>query len=384
MLTDPVYLWFRLRRAWAALTGRAPPERPLPPAGPKREPAGTLQGLEVDLVCLWVSGQDAAMTRERDAWARKCGLPSDVYNPDVRYVEHDELRYSLRSVERFLPWIRRIFIVTNGQTPAWLERRNTQVRCVEQSSIFPDPAWLPTFNSVAIEAQLPNISGLGEYFLYSNDDCFVGQPCAREDFFMQRPDDPNGAMMRVILSEMWITPAHRVTGDPLARLWMYSYNSLKLALETRRPWRKVRHVDCHQIQSMVKSELEETMHRYPRLYRRMSASRFRSASDVNLLALTRNRALQRGRAVHGTMSRRFFRYERELKAWSPAELPALFCVNEGTGDGAAGPDRPLARLFPRPSRFERSVTRPAPSYPPDRGSGHRRRRTDRVQGEYRG
>lgn len=31
-----------------------------------------------------------------------------------------ELRYSLRSIEKFAPWIRHVFVVTNGQIPYWL------------------------------------------------------------------------------------------------------------------------------------------------------------------------------------------------------------------------------------------------------------------------
>ena len=125
MATDPLYLRFRLSRAWARLTGRARPEPPLPPAGPRRDAAGSLGEPDVDLVYLWVSGQDPELARERNEWLRRCGLPTEVFNPDVRYVENDELRYSLRSVDRFLPWVRRVFIVTNGQAPAWLERRRT-------------------------------------------------------------------------------------------------------------------------------------------------------------------------------------------------------------------------------------------------------------------
>ena len=33
---------------------------------------------------------------------------------------HQELRYSLRSVEKYAPWVRHVFIVTNGQIPYWL------------------------------------------------------------------------------------------------------------------------------------------------------------------------------------------------------------------------------------------------------------------------
>ena len=36
------------------------------------------------------------------------------------FLDFDQLRYSLRSIEQFAPWIRHIYIVTNGQVPNWL------------------------------------------------------------------------------------------------------------------------------------------------------------------------------------------------------------------------------------------------------------------------
>lgn len=49
---------------------------------------------------------------------------ADLERPDVvsasRFQDNEELRYSLRSIERFAPWVRHVFIVTNGQIPSWL------------------------------------------------------------------------------------------------------------------------------------------------------------------------------------------------------------------------------------------------------------------------
>ena len=40
------------------------------------------------------------------------------------------MRYSLRSVASHAPWVRRIFIVTNGQIPSWLNLDNPRVTLV--------------------------------------------------------------------------------------------------------------------------------------------------------------------------------------------------------------------------------------------------------------
>lgn len=59
-----------------------------------------------------------------------------------RFEDNEELRYSLRSVERHAPWVRHIFIVTNGQIPSWLNLDNPRVTVVShqvsRASLAPD------------------------------------------------------------------------------------------------------------------------------------------------------------------------------------------------------------------------------------------------------
>ena len=354
LLTDPRYISYRLQRRWARLRGKAPPHpRPFPTVAETKD---DLSSLEVDLVYLWVSGQDPKHREKRNYWLQQYSLPPRLFNPDVRYVEEDELRYSLRSVEAFAPWVRKIFIVTDNQVPSWLDLANPQIEIVDQASLMPDPDWSPTFNSVAIEAQLHRIPGLAKHFIHINDDFFFGQPARKEDFFARKA---NGEIvMKVMFSDdyahydVWITPAHTVSYSPHGRLWMYSYNNLKVLLESRRPWWKVRYADFHQAQSMVKSELQKTTEVFPRQYRQTSASKFRNAHDINFLALTRYRCLQEGSAVPGYLPHRFFPHERDLQGYTRATLPTLFCINAGLGDESLRGDRILARLFPQPSAFE--------------------------------
>ena len=353
-LTDPRYVSYRLRRRWARFRGQ-PATRPVPWTGPATR-SGDLSDLEVDLVYLWVSGQDPKHRAKRNRWLEQYGLPPKLFNPDVRYVEEDELRYSLRSVEAFAPWVRRIFIVTDDQVPTWLNVAHPKIRMVSQQGLIPRAEWSPTFNSVAIEAQLHLIPDLSEHFIHINDDFFLGQPVRKEDFFARLPD--GRVVMRAMFSsdyanyDVWITPAHQVSYTAHGRLWMYSYNNLKVLLEARRPWRKIRFADFHQAQSVLKSELRRATEDFPRQYEQTSASRFRNAYDINFLSLMRYRALDNGWAVPGTISHRFFPHESDLAEYRREDLPALFCINAGLGDEALRENRPLARLFPTPSAFE--------------------------------
>ncbi len=100
---------------------------------------------------------------------------------DCRFINCNELKYSLRSVEKFAPWIRNIIIVTDNQIPDWLDVSNPKIRIVNHSDILPEMA-LPTFNASAIETSLHKIPDLSEHFLFANDDMFFGNHVDKKFF----------------------------------------------------------------------------------------------------------------------------------------------------------------------------------------------------------
>lgn len=76
-----------------------------------------------------------------------------------------------------------MFIVTNGQIPEWLDIHHPKVTLITHDMIFPDTSVLPTFSSSSIEMNLHRIPGLSDYFIYFNDDVFLGQPVFPYDFY---------------------------------------------------------------------------------------------------------------------------------------------------------------------------------------------------------
>uniref|UniRef100_A0A8C7ZGM1 N-acetylglucosamine-1-phosphotransferase subunits alpha/beta n=1 Tax=Oryzias sinensis TaxID=183150 RepID=A0A8C7ZGM1_9TELE len=100
-----------------------------------------------------------------------------------RFEDNEELRYSLRSVERHAPWVRHIFIVTNGQIPSWLNLDNPRVTVVTHQDIFLNTSHLPTFSSPAIETHIHRIPGLSQRFIYLNDDVMFGEDVWPDDFY---------------------------------------------------------------------------------------------------------------------------------------------------------------------------------------------------------
>ena len=136
---------------------------------------------DVDMVFSWVDGSSEEFQRAR-AKRMQNYVVGDGDDSDARFRQINELKYALRSVYMFAPWIRRIFIATDSDRPDWLADHpsGTFVRAEEH---FRDPSVLPTHNSQAVEAQLQHIPGLAEHFLYSNDDMFFGRPVAPDMFF---------------------------------------------------------------------------------------------------------------------------------------------------------------------------------------------------------
>ncbi len=104
--------------------------------------------MDIDLVYLWVNGNDPVWKAKHDAFTGT-KPHNEAVDGKGRYVSHDELKYSLRSAEMYAPWIRRIFIVTDNQVPEWLNTANPKVQIVDHTEILP-PEALPCFNSVVI------------------------------------------------------------------------------------------------------------------------------------------------------------------------------------------------------------------------------------------
>ena len=100
-----------------------------------------------------------------------------------RFEDNEELRYSIRSVLKFAPWVRHIYIVTNGQLPYWLDVSHPRVTIVPHHQIFQNLSHLPTFSSPAIESHIHRIPGLSKKFIYMNDDVMLGLPVWPDDFY---------------------------------------------------------------------------------------------------------------------------------------------------------------------------------------------------------
>jgi hypothetical protein len=135
----------------------------------------------IDFVVLWVDGGDPAWRTVMQAWWIASARGEDN-NGICRYHDNGLLRYWFRGVERFAPWVRRVFFVTCGQRPAWLDPSHPKLRAVSHSEFIPADC-LPTFNSRAIQLNLHRIPDLAEHFVLFDDDTFLLRPVAPSFYF---------------------------------------------------------------------------------------------------------------------------------------------------------------------------------------------------------
>lgn len=130
----------------------------------------------MDIVYCWVDGNDTKWQKKHNS-KRSC-----------RNNSNDELKYSIRSLEKYLPWHKgRIIIVTPGQTPPWI-KSNSRLKIINQESIIPK-SFRPVSNSFVIELFLHKIPNLTEHYVYLNDDYFFNNPIEKEYFFVKNGDN---------------------------------------------------------------------------------------------------------------------------------------------------------------------------------------------------
>lgn len=135
-----------------------------------------LEDLAVDVVYKYIDLTDKNLIRE--------GIPQITKDYD-----NEELRYSLRSVLQNIPWVRKIFIIMPNEQVSFLK----DVKELDDKIVYIRDKDLIGFDSascVPFEFNLWRLKyfGCSEHFIYMNDDCFIGQPMTKSEFFYTEGD----------------------------------------------------------------------------------------------------------------------------------------------------------------------------------------------------
>lgn len=295
----------------------------------------TLQGMfdvhatdvdfDIDMVFSWVDGTDIEFQRAR-ALRMQSYVVGDGDDSEARFRQIDELKYALRSVYMYAPWVRRIFIATDSPAPHWLAE-HPNVTIVRSEEFFKNPEVLPTHNSQAVESQLHHIPGLSEHFIYSNDDMFFGRPVRPDMFF-----SPGGvtkfieATTRIGLGE----------NNPTRSGFENSARVNRRLLHERFGRVTTRHLE-HAATPLRKSVMLEMESEFAEDFERTAASRFRSSTDISVTnSFYHYYGLMTGRAVVQQQAR--VKYVETTLKIALKEMDSLikqrshdfFCLNDGS------------------------------------------------------
>ena len=256
----------------------------------------------------------------------------------ARFRQLDELRYALRSVYLFAPWVRRIFIVTDSPRPAWLAD-HPKVTIMRSEEFFADPSVLPTHNSQAVESQLHRIPGLAEHFLYSNDDMFFGRPVNPDMFFSP------GGVTRFVEAD---TRVGLGSNEPQRSGFENAARVNRSLLEERFGAVITRHLE-HSPAPLRKSIMAELEQEFPDDFARTAASAFRTRTDISVTnSLYHYYALLTGRAV--TQTDASVKYVdtttraglKVMKSLLRKRSFDMFCLNDGSFPEISNAERATA------------------------------------------
>lgn len=302
----------------------------------------------VDLVYLWVDGNDHNWMKKKIYWQQQYGkLPDNAVNV-ARFRQFDELKYSLRSVEKNMPWIHHIYIITDNQIPEWLESEHPKVSIIDHSEIMPRDA-LPTFNSGALETRIAHIPNLSEHFIFANDDCFVRVPL-KKNFFFNKDGNPR----------VFVKYKQR-TYD--TNLWLAQIQKAHFLISQKYPLNFVI-TPSHNMEAYRKSFYLEAMAEYAQEADETVHSKFRKPTDLNrIIVELRDRMLHRNEMIAKDEKKTlpencysFFSLISNDFFTLSDEKPCLFCLNDY--EGKSDSDilitlQILESLYPKKSSFER-------------------------------
>ncbi|MDR0625438.1 MAG: hypothetical protein LBF72_03275 [Holosporales bacterium] len=305
---------------------------------------------DVDLVVTWCNDDDPVWRKKRQYWETVVKAEGKVLDKNgidqCRFRNDDELKYLLRSVEKYAPWIHKIFLVVDNQLPDWLNLNHPQLCVVNHSDFIPEE-FLPTFSSIALESFIPYIPGLSEKFLYANDDMFIGNEVSRGFFF-----DPIGrpiVRLNGIISER----SKHLYVSTLRKAYDLISNAYSKNLTKRLPH--------HNIDSYSKESFLQCLKKFEKEFDDCRRNKFRGVNDVSRAIVSLYEIINGKGVVRINNQRESLRIHirgsalDERLAHLLKNRPKLFCLND-TEDTNIKDKRKamqvLKQYFPERSQFE--------------------------------
>ncbi|NVY96089.1 Stealth CR1 domain-containing protein [Lactobacillus sp. DCY120] len=283
----------------------------------------------IDFVIPWVDGADPKWQARRAQYL-PASKNSSTAESKQRYHDWGTLKFLLRSIARFAPWVNQIWLLTDQQVPTWLDLKT--VHLVDHREFIPALA-LPTFNSNVIEMNVAHIPGLSEHFILLNDDLLFTQAVNPQDFFTAQ-GAPKDTLSQFVLmprddfSHIPVNNISLINQQFSKRTWLRHNWPRALSLKNGflptmmslflsvLPY-FTRFYDPHVGVSYTKANFEQVLKLYPQAYQQLLQNKFRDRTDIS------HWLVRYYQIVSGQVSPRSYHFGQYLTMTEPDRLAQI-------------------------------------------------------------
>lgn len=254
--------------------------------------------MDIDVVIPWVDPTDKEWQASKNKFLED--LNNDkVDNSENRFRDWDNFKYVFRGIDKFMPWVHKIYLITCGQVPDWMNKEADDRLVIVNHSDYIPKEYLPTFSSHPIELNLHRIKELSEHFIYLNDDYFVINETSPEDFFidglpcdyaLEDPITPDhkDIFNNILINNMVLLNSHYDRRTVLKEQKKKFYSMCdKKAFVTNMCFRPLKRNHffglhySHLASNILKSTIEKVWTENREILEATSSHKFRNADDVN-------------------------------------------------------------------------------------------------------
>ncbi len=226
----------------------------------------------IDIVYTWVDGFEPKFIQKKNKYLNSSNITTINDNPDIRFESLNEIYFSIKSVLKYVPWINKIYIVTDNQIPE-LDNEiysTGKIEIIDHTDIIPSE-YLPTFYSDVIESYLHNIPGLSEIFLYNNDDLFFLDYVEPSDIVVFENGKDN-----LIIRNIFNIDVLKSKKSEYSKRIVKTFDILRTLTDKQL-------VNNHHTKILRKSTLKYIEHEFPTLLAEMRENKFRNSDSIQYL-----------------------------------------------------------------------------------------------------
>lgn len=262
--------------------------------------------IPIDIVISWVDGSDPELTRKRNYYLERAQNVNLHETQATFYASNNEIKYCVLSILTFAPFVRNIYIITDGQDPQVHQEvesrfpgRSASIKIIDHREIFKGyEQYLPVFNNTSILTLIWRIEGLSDNFVYFNDDLFLIREMHPEDWFVDGKPVIRGQWLMPPFKKI-VSNAIKVLYNrylkrnqkykPRLSFYLRQRNTAKLL-----GFRSRYFFHCHYPHPINRKTVEEFYEANRDLFEKNCSSRFRSPDQFILTALLYHLEIKNG------------------------------------------------------------------------------------------